>query len=296
MGHFQTRSRREFLTTGAAALAAAGRLPATLFGQEKSLTHPLKGTVGIQLYSFRHDLDKDVPGTLAKVRAFGFRDVETYSLHKMKATEFADLLQRHGLKASSAHMPYERCRDNLPGVIVDAKALGVEYVTVAWIPHKTFDRDVTLAAAKHFSAWGAELRKHDLRFAYHLHGYEFHKSLEGTLLDTLLANTPEDAVFYEMDVFWVVHPGGDPTALLRKYPGRFRLMHLKDMAKGTKSDLTGHAPDDSNGPLGTGTVDWPPILRAAEAAGVKYYYLEDENVNVMKQVPQSLQYLAGLKL
>jgi sugar phosphate isomerase/epimerase len=285
-------SRREFLTTTAAGVLAAGRVIA----QEKRLTHPLKGTVGIQLYSFRHDLDKDVPGTLARVRAFGFRDVETYSLHKMKAADFADLLERHNLKASSAHMPYEQCRDNLPGVIVDAKALGVEYVTVAWIPHKTFNRDVCLEAAKHFSTWGAELRKHDLKFAYHLHGYEFQKSVEGTLLDTFLENTPKDAVDYEMDVFWVAHGGGDPAGLLRKYPGRFRLMHLKDMAKGTKGDLTGHAPDNTNVAMGTGMIDWPPILRAAEEVGVKYYYIEDENVNVMAQVPESLKYLANLKL
>ena len=290
-------SRREFLTATAAGLIAAGGFKVPAFGgQEKRLSHPLKGTLGVQLYSFRADFEKDVPGTLARVRALGFRDVETYSLFKMKAADFADLLKRHELKASSAHMSYETCRDNLPGVILDAKTLGAEYVTVAWIPHKTFDRDVCLQAAKHFSAWGTELRKHNLKFAYHLHGYEFNKSLEGTLLDTLMANTPKDAVDYEMDVFWVVHPGGDPVALLRKYPGRFRLMHLKDMKKGTKGDLTGHAPDNSNVALGSGVIDWPPILRAAEETAVKYYYVEDENTNVWKQVPESLEYLARLKL
>jgi sugar phosphate isomerase/epimerase len=290
-------SRREFLTTAAAAVAVAcrPRVSATP-APENSLRHPLKGTLGVQLYSFRAQLDKDVPGTLAQVRAFGFRDVETYSLHKMNAQDFADLLKRHELKVSSAHMSYEQCRDKLPAVILDAKTLGAEYVTVAWIPHKTFDRDVCLNAAKDFSLWGAELRKHELKFAYHLHGYEFARSIEGTLLDTLMANTPKDAVDYEMDVFWATHGGGDPVALLRKYPGRFRLLHLKDMAKGTKGDLTGHAPDNTNVPLGTGMIDWPPILRAAEADGVKYYYIEDENVNVMTQVPQSLKYLANLKL
>ena len=290
-------SRREFLATAAAALTVAcRRRVATTPAQENSLRHPLKGTLGVQLYSFRHQLDKDVPGTLAQVRAFGFRDVETYSLHKMKAQDFADLLKRNELKAASAHMSYEQCRDKLPAVILDAKTLGAEYVTVAWIPHKTFDRDVCLNAAKDFSLWGSELRKHGLRFAYHLHGYEFAKSTEGTLLDTLMANTPKDAVDYEMDVFWATHGGGNPAALLRKYPGRFRLVHLKDMAKGTKGDLTGHAPDNTNVPLGAGMIDWPSILRAAEADGVKYYYIEDENVNVMTQVPQSLKYLANLKL
>lgn len=293
-------SRREFLTiagTGLVGSTASGRARASAFAQEpERLRHPLNGTLGVQLYSFRHQLDKDVAGTIAKVRALGFRDVEIYSLHKMTATAFADLLKRHNLRCASFHMSYEQCRDNLSAVIADAKTLSVEYVTVAWIPHKTFDRATCLKAAKDFTEWGKTLRGYDLKFAYHLHGYEFHTSTEGTLLDTLMANTPKELVDYEMDVFWVTHGGGDPAALLRRYEGRFRLMHLKDMAKGTKGDLTGQAPDATNVPLGTGAIDWPSVLRAAEDTGVKYYYIEDEHPDAMKQVPISLKYLAGLKL
>jgi sugar phosphate isomerase/epimerase len=256
------------------------------------------GTLGLQLYSLRHQMEKDVPGTLALVRDWGFREVETAGFYGGTAADFARQLKRANLKATSMHAGYDQLRDNLKQAAADARALGARYVTTAWISHAPpFKREDADRAAAHFTEWGRALKAHGRRFMYHLHGYEFAQSPDGTLLDTLLKATPADLVHYEMDVFWVVRGGGDPVDLLTRYPGRFAALHLKDMAKGTATgDLSGQAPDTTNVPLGTGMIDYRAVLQAARRAGVKLHYIEDEHENVLQQVPQTLEYLGSLTL
>jgi len=148
-----------------------------------------------------------------------------------------------------------------------------------------------------FNKWGAAAVREGLRFAYHIHGYEFLPSPEGTLLDTLFARTDPQYVDYELDVFWVTRGGGDPVSLLGRYGARCPILHLKDMRRGTKTGvLTGEAPVDTNVVLGTGIVAWPAVLKAAMKAGVKWYFIEDEHPDAVKQIPQSLDYLRSLKL
>jgi sugar phosphate isomerase/epimerase len=256
------------------------------------------GILGLQLYSLRLQMEKDVPGTLKIVRDWGLSEVETAGYYGRTAAAFAEELKRANLTARSMHAGYDLLRDNLKQAVSDAKALGASYVTTAWIPHKApFKGDDIERAAAHFTEWGRALKSEGLQFMYHLHGYEFAPGPQGTLLDTLLQNTPADAVHYEMDVFWVVRGGGNPVALLEKHKGRFPALHLKDMLKGTKTgDLTGAAPDDTNVPLGTGMIDYPSVLKAARNAGTKLFYIEDEHVNVVRQVPRTLRYLGGLTL
>ena len=256
------------------------------------------GVLGLQLYSLRHQMEKDVPGTLKMVRDWGLRDVETAGYYGRTAATFAEELKRAGLAARSMHAGYDQLRDDVKLAIADAKALGATYVTTAWISHKPpFKLEDAERAAKHFTEWGRALKNEGLRFMYHLHGYEFVTGPQGTLLDTLLQTTPADAVDYEMDVFWVVRGGGDPVAILQRYKGRFAALHLKDMARGTATgDLSGQAPDTTNVPLGTGMIDYRAVLRTARDSGTKLFYIEDENEKVVEQVPQTLQYLAGLTL
>lgn len=99
-----------------------------------------------------------------------------------------------------------------------------------------------------------------------------------------------------MDIMWTHFGGGDPVALLKKYPGRWKLMHLKDLRKGTPKDMTGLTPDENDVPLGTGELDIPAILKAAKKAGVVHYFIEDESPahEVKEQVPQSIAYLKSL--
>lgn len=256
------------------------------------------GALGLQLYSLRNQMEKDLPRTLAMVRDWGLTEVETAGFYGRTAAAFAEELKRAGLKATSMHAGYDELQDDVKLAAADAKALGATYVTTAWISHKPpFTREDAERAAAHFTEWGRALKNEGLNFMYHLHGYEFATGPNGTLLDTLLQTTPADAVHYEMDVFWVVRGGGDPVAILQRYKGRFAALHLKDMARGTATgDLSGQAPDSTNVPLGTGMIDYRAVLRTARDSGTKLYYIEDESENVTEQVPQTLKYLAGLTL
>ena len=140
-------------------------------------------------------------------------------------------------------------------------------------------------------------QKHGLKFFYHVHGFEFQPFGDGTLLDLLFKETDPKFVNYQMDIFWIVFPGQDPVKLLQKYSNRWQLMHLKDMRKGTKTGaLTGGTDVKNDAALGTGLMDMPAILRAAEKVGVKWYFIEDESPWSEKQIPQSLDYLKQVKL
>ena len=256
-----------------------------------------KGPIGLQLYSLREQFARDVPATLDQVRGFGIKYVELAGTYGVTPEKFKQELDARGLKAVSGHFPFEQCRDHIEDVARDAKILGLEYVGCAWIPHQDpFDEKSCREAAAIFNRAGEALAKHGLKFFYHTHGYEFLPYGNGTLFDLLMAETKAEFVGYEMDVFWIVHPGQDPVKQLEKYGSRFELMHVKDMKKGTPTGLfTGHSDVTNNVPLGAGVIDWSATFKAAQKAGVKWYFIEDESPTSVAQIPQSLRYLEKLK-
>jgi len=286
-------NRRSFLST----LAVAGVARARPAGAAE-LPHPRGARLGLELYSLRNELKKDLAGTLAMAHAWGFDQVEVAGFPQMRAQETAHALQRAGLHAVSAFFEYERLRDDFGGIVREARTLGLDFLICGWIPHDQMltSGDVDRAVAS-FNTWGAEASRQSLRLGYHIHGYEFVASDDGTLLDTLITRTDPAHVSYEMDVFWVVRGGGDPVALLQRYGDRIRLVHLKDMRRGTPTGiLTGEAPDDASVAIGTGIVDWPAVMKAAVAAKVKWYLIEDEHPDAVTQIPHSLEYLRRLKI
>ncbi len=284
-------SRRHFLQTLAAGAATLPWLCRDVLAEPP---HKFQGTLGLELYTVRHLFDKDVPGTLKLIQDWGFTDVEGGNWYGGTAAEFKSLIGKYGLRMQSVLTGYERLRDDMAGAVADAKAVGATYLGTAWIPHKgTFTRAHVDEAAANFAKWGKALRAEGLQFHYHIHGYEFQPDGGGTLADTLIRNTPAGDVSFEMDVFWVLRGGGSPEGLLKAYPGRFPLLHLKDIAKGTPlGDPTGAAPDETSVPLGQGQVSWPSLLALAAKSGAKIYYIEDEAPNAEEQVPVTLKYLA----
>lgn len=255
-----------------------------------------KGPIGLQLYSLREQFAKDVPTTLDQVHNFGIQYVELAGTYNIPPEQFKAQLAAKGLKPISGHFPFEKFRDNVEAIAAEAKTLGLEYVGCAWIPHQTFDEKTAREAATIFNRAGEALAKHGLKFFYHLHGYEFQPHGQGTLFDLLMAETKPQFVRYEMDTFWVVHPGQDPVKLLEKYGSRFELMHVKDMKKGTEIGvLTGKSDVKNDVTIGTGQMDWPAILKAAQKAGVKWYFIEDESPTSARQIPLSLRYLERVK-
>jgi sugar phosphate isomerase/epimerase len=257
------------------------------------------GPLGVQLYSVRNPIATDVPGTLARVRALGFREVELAGTYGLSAPQFRAELDRAGLRATSMHVGYESLRDSLPAVLDEARTLGVQYVGTAWIPHSSgplTEEDAHRAAAN-FTTWGRAAQERGLQFFYHVHGYEFEPGPSGTLpMDILMRETPE-AVKFEMDVFWISRPGADPVAWLRKYPTRWRLLHLKDMKKGTPTNVnTGSAnPDEAEVPVGTGQIDYRGVLRAAREIGVDRYYVEDETAEPFRTMPLTVHWLERVR-
>ncbi len=139
------------------------------------------------------------------------------------------------------------------------------------------------------------MKEQGISLCYHIHGYEFRPYEDGTLFDLMAKRLDSKIVNFEMDVFWVKHPGQDPVALLKKYPGRFPLMHLKDRKPGTPNSQSGHADDETNVVLGTGDVGIKAIMKEARKAGVKHFFIEDESSHAVEQIPQSLVFLKSLK-
>jgi sugar phosphate isomerase/epimerase len=250
------------------------------------------------MWSLREYLPKDLAGALAKVRAMGFREVEGAGLWKHTVADLRAGLDSAGLRCQSAHMPFERLRDDAAGAFAEARALGATWVVCPWIPHgKEFTRDDALKSAEAFNKFGAAAESDGLRFAYHCHGYEMLPAPEGTRFDTLAVNSDPKHVMFQIDVFHALHGGADPVDLINRYASRVTSLHLKDLKKGVVIEKgTATATPDDDVPLGTGQVDWPPVLRAAMKAGASLYYVEDESADPWGHIPQSLQYLRGLKL
>ena len=252
--------------------------------------------VGLQLYSLRAQFTKNVPETIRKVQDFGFRKVELAGTYNLSPEKFRQMLDEHKLKAVSGHNAFDRYDKDAEGIAKDAKVLGLEYVGCAWIPHDgEFDEAECRKAIEVFNRAGETLAKHGLKFFYHCHGYEFRAHGAGTFMDLLMKETNPKFVRFQMDVFWVKHPGADPVQWLEKYPNRWELMHVKDMKKGLVGDMTGKTDVKNDVAVGTGQMDWPAILKAAKKSGVKQYFIEDESPTVEEQIPQSLKYLKTVK-
>jgi sugar phosphate isomerase/epimerase len=250
----------------------------------------------LQLYSLRAEFAKDVPGTLAKVRDMGFRDVEMGGTYGLTPQQFRAELDKAGLRAVSLGASFDSLRDNIDTVISNAKTFGVQHVMCAWISHQPpFSEQAARQAIQVFNRAGEKLKAAGINFAYHIHGYEFHPYGNGTLFDLLAAELKPEFVSFELDVFWAFHGGQDPVALMRKYPKRFTMMHLKDMRKGEKGNLTGNAPDDWSVALGAGQIDFPALLREAKKIGVKWYFVEEESHTPLENIPAGLRYLERVR-
>lgn len=252
---------------------------------------------GVQAYTFRHSFPNDVAATLDTIQMMGFTELEGGS-GRLAPEEFRKMCEERGITIPSTGTGYEQLIKDPQGVADRAKALGAKYVMTAWIPHKTgeFNFENAKKAVEDFNAAGKILKENGITFCYHVHGYEFFPHENGTLLDYIITNTKPEYVSFEMDIMWTHFGGGDPVALLNKYGDRWKLMHLKDLRKGTKKDRTGLTPDENDVPIGTGELDIPAILEAARKVGIKHYFIEDESPahEVTDDLKKSIAYLKSL--
>ncbi len=273
-------TRRKFLRDGAlgvAALAAASRSTSRLAAD------PLGLPIGLQLYTVRDEVNKDLLGTLKKVAQVGYKEVEgSGPSSKAEALESRQAVQDAGLTCPSLHFAYDALRRALPDQIEIAKAVGATYMICSNLP----DAERSLAgyrkAADIFNHAGEECLKAGLHIGYHCHNFDF-TSFDGVVgFDELLRLTDPQRVGIQMDCFWVTRAGRDPVHYLDAYPGRFPTLHIKDLKPGYAPGTATHdGPTAGNKggtftEVGRGVIDWTRIFAAAPKGGLKHYFVEQD--------------------
>jgi len=276
--------RRQFLRSAGGMVAAGALLGPSVLVDAGARRDTRLGHLGLQLYGVRHLMDQDVEGTIAAVAAIGYREVELAGLHKKTAREMRAILDRHGLRARSSHSSMQDIRRNWARTLDDAATLGQTYIVNPWIdePERTV---AGYTKAAHEMTTAAEAaRAHGLGFAYHNHEFEFAR-VDGKLpYDILLAETDPQLVKMELDIFWIVKGGQDPLAYFDRHPGRFPMIHAKDMTK-----------DGKMVDVGQGAIDWREIFRKARRAGLEYTFVEhDEPPSPIADAKVSYEYLHAL--
>ncbi|HTE32887.1 MAG TPA: sugar phosphate isomerase/epimerase [Chryseolinea sp.] len=251
---------------------------------------------GVQAYTFRKSFPKGIAETLDTIKNMGITEIEGGG-GNMPPEEFKKLCNDRGISIPSTGTGYEALVKDPLAAATTAKALGATYLMVAWIPHDKgkFNLDNAKKAVEDFNTAGKVLKENGITLCYHTHGFEFQPYEKGTLMDYLITNTNPEYVSFEMDILWTHFGGGDPVALLKKYGNRWKLLHVKDLRKGTPKDLTGGTSQENDVALGTGEIDLPGIIKEAKKIGIKHYFIEDESSKVITQVPQSIAYLKSLK-
>jgi sugar phosphate isomerase/epimerase len=250
------------------------------------LAQPPAWLPGLQLYTVRDALAADPDGTLRRVAQLGYLEVEPGGMAGMTATEFQARLKRHGLAVPSVHAGYDGLRDDLDGVVREARTFGASFVACPSVDaeeRRTVDswKRVcgTLARA------GRTLRGHGLTLAYHNHDYEFVPYAGGaTPFDLLLRETEPEDVKLELDVYWTAKGGLDPVCCLRENAERVALLHLKDLGR-----------DGATVELGAGVLAMEQIVRTALAIGAKHLFVEqDESTDPLRSIEASLRFLESL--
>jgi sugar phosphate isomerase/epimerase len=265
--------RRDFIKTGA--IATSGILLSSYLPSCKSasISKNVRKNFGLQLYTLRDVLPNDPKGVLQQVASFGYKQIESYEHNKlgmfwgMKNTEFKQLMDDLGMKIVSSHC---NINENFERKAAEAAEIGMKYLICPYLgPQKKIDD--FKKAAETFNQRGETCRKNGIKFAYHNHDYSF-VPLEGQYpQDVMMQNTDKNLVDFEMDIYWVVTPGQDPIAWIDKYPGRFKLSHIKDRKKGAASTER-----DVSVELGKGSIDFKKILQEAGRKGMEYYIVEQE--------------------
>jgi sugar phosphate isomerase/epimerase len=253
--------------------------------------------IGAQLYTLRNVLPERPLETLKGLESIGYREVEVVRAWMDKIW---DSMKQTALKPVSLHLDtayFMEEQDKLPAALEDAKKRGFAFVVCPYIAPK--DRggpEVIERLAATLNKAGERCRSMGLRLCYHNHAFEFAPAGSGTLLDVLMKNTDPKLVALELDVMWVKVGGADPAALIRKYSGRIDLMHLKDVDKSVAPQFNETVPKTAFKEVGSGSIDMPAVLKAAAAAHVKHYFVEQDQTpgDPLASLRQSYEYLKKL--
>ncbi len=279
-------SRRTFLETLGVATAAAA-LPGETFAGMRTAK---LDAIGLQLYTVRSLMSKEagtVEDTLAKVAAIGYREVEFAGYFNREPAALRATLDKLKLTSPSCHLGLPAVEAGFDATAAAAKTVGHKWLIVASVPGQLFQSTASLKElAQRFNAIGKRAKDVGLRYGYHNHNVEF-KAVEGTIpLELLLSETDPSLVDFEMDAYWVTQGGGDPIALINKYPGRFRLLHAKDASA---------APESAMRDVGAGVIDWKKIFAERKKAGIEHVFVErDDTTDPVASITASYNFLHNL--
>jgi sugar phosphate isomerase/epimerase len=274
--------RREFIGT-LGAITAGAVLPACRAPRRLDRL----SRIGLQLYTVRGEMEKDFEGTLARVAAIGYNDVEFAGYFGHTPAEVRAILDRHGLVAPAVHSG-SIAPDDWAKALDAAHVIGHKYIVVPWIPEerrKTLDDWKRVAAE--FNRAAAAAQAAGVQFAYHNHNFEF-PLVEGRVpYDVLLAETDAKLVQLEIDLYWIIKAGQDPLAYFARWPGRVPLVHVKDSAG---------PPDDRMVDVGAGKIDFKRIFAQSSQAGIRHYFVEhDQPADPFGSIKASYDYLKRLE-
>ncbi|HEY6060446.1 MAG TPA: sugar phosphate isomerase/epimerase [Gemmatimonadales bacterium] len=283
--------RRDFVGS----LAAATVLPRFTTACLGAVPRARIAKVGLQLYTVRDLMKQDFEGTLATVAQIGFREVEFAGYFDHTPAQVRAILDKNGLASPAAHVSYDSTGEGWDTTLHTAKLVGHEFVVCAWINEEVRKTpDDWQRVCDRFNRAGQAAHDAGLQFAYHNHSFEFVPLADGRRpYDVLLEHTDPKLVRLEVDLFWITFGGGDPLAYFTKYPGRFPLVHVKDMMPKPTPDVT---PDKVMADVGKGSIDWKGIFAHSSQAGIEHYFVEhDQPADPLASIRTSYQYLRDLE-
>ncbi len=256
-----------------------------------------KKAVGLQLWTVKDIIEKDLSNVISKIAQIGYKEVETFGYSKksgfwgLDAKAFAELLKKNGLKSSSGHFDLDsylqgKKTDQLQDYINAANILGSEYITIPSLPYSlTKTADGYKKVAEKLNEAALTCKRAGLKLSYHNHDSEFKKFAGTTGYEILLNETDKKLVDFELDLYWATRAGQDIIKIFKDHPGRFKLWHVKDMDKNNR---------DLNAEVGTGSIDFKSIFAAAKLAGVKHYIVENESnykPDILGSIQSSFNYI-----
>lgn len=278
-----SQNRRDFLKVSAA--GAMGMMLTSPFGCAVGASGDRKSFgVGLQLYTIRDAMDADVPGSLKKVSDLGYKYLELASYSDAKfygyaPAEFRKMAEDLGMEVLSSHTQVEAAGITLDNakIMADAHAeLGAKYCVQPWVEEVDRNIESYKLMIGDWNEVGRIMKNVGIQFGYHNHNFEF-MEIEGMIpyYDIFMPEMDADLITMEIDLFWVSKAGQDPVEMFNKYPGRFKLFHLKDMHTNEAPffDVT----KDDIAAVGAGVIDFKRILAAKEVAGMEHLFVEDDN-------------------
>lgn len=276
-------NRRNFIKTstyiaaGSVLLGTASCTPGSKKQEAKEVLPPLpkKMEVGIQVYSVRNQLKEDFVGAMKKIAEIGYKTIEGYGLGldglflgKYTPVEYNKIVTDLGMKLISTHCGYFSAED-APKMIEASKAAGLEYLVVPGLPGKLRESaDSYKSVAETFNKVGEQCNAAGIKFGYHNHASEFEETDGQIPMDILIGETEKNLVEFEADLFWIVKANRNPIDLIKKYPGRISLFHVKDANQEKEGET-----------VGKGIIDFKSIFEIGKKSGLKYYFIEDERTD-----------------